>query len=87
MALLAVQHTVRDCSVWRAIYDSLDEVQRDWGVTTASVHQLAEAPNTVLVLRQFATVAQAQGFLTNREIRAAMDRAGVEDSPRIEIYA
>jgi hypothetical protein len=87
MALLAVQLTVRDYSVWRVIYDSLDEIQRDWGVTTASVHRLEEAPNTVLVLRHFATAAQAQGFLTNRHIRAAMERAGVEGDPRIEVYA
>jgi hypothetical protein len=39
-----LQHTVRDYPVWRAIYDSLDEVQRDWGVTAASVHRLADAP-------------------------------------------
>jgi hypothetical protein len=87
MALLAVQHTVRDYPVWRAIYDSLDEVQHDWGVTTASVHRLAETPNTVLVLHHFATVAQAQGFLTNREVQAAMQRAGVEGTPRVEIYS
>jgi hypothetical protein len=87
MALLAVQHTVRDYPVWRAIFDSLDEVQRDWGVTTASVHRLEDAPNTVLVLRHFATVAQAQGFLTSRELQAAMRRAGVEGNPRVEIYS
>jgi hypothetical protein len=56
-------------------------------VTAASVHQLADAPNTVLVLRQFATVVQAQGFLTNRQISSAMERAGVECVSRIEIYA
>ena len=87
MALLAVQHTVRDYPVWRAIYDSLDEVQCDWGVTTASVLRLAEAPNTVLLLRHFATVAQAQAFLTCRELQAAMQRAGVEGTPRVEIYS
>lgn len=87
MALLAVQHAVRDYPAWRAIYDSLDEVQSDWGVLSASVHQLDDAPNTVLVLRQFVTVAQAQGFLTNRQVHAAMERAGVEGEPRIEIYA
>lgn len=87
MALLAVQQTVRDYLFWRSIYDSLEEVQRDWGVTTASVHRLKEAPDTVLVLRHFATVAQAQGFLTNRQIRAAMESAGVEGDPRVEIYA
>ena len=86
MALLAVQLTVRDYPTWRAIYDSLDEVESDWGVTNASVHRLTESPNTVLVLRHFATVGQAEGFLTNRQVRAAMERAGVEGVPRIEIY-
>jgi hypothetical protein len=87
MALLTVQHTVRDYAVWRTVYDTLEEMQRDWGVTAASVHQMASVPNTVLVLHHFATVAQAQGFLTNRELQEAMQRAGVEGVPRVEIYA
>ena len=29
MALLTVQHTVRDYRAWRAVYDTLDKVQRD----------------------------------------------------------
>lgn len=87
MALLTVQHTVRDYPAWRAVYDSLEEMQRDWGVLAESVYQLADAPDTVLVLHHFATVAQAQGFLTNRELQDAMRRAGVEGVPRVEIYA
>jgi hypothetical protein len=87
MALLTVQHTVRDYQTWRAIFDTLEEVRQDWGVTAESIHQLAGAPNTVLVLLHFATAAQAQGFLTNRAHQAAMQRAGVEGSPRVEIYA
>jgi hypothetical protein len=87
MALLTVQHTVQDFGVWKSVYETLDEVQRDWGVTDSSVHRLAGTPDVVLVIRQFATVAQAQGFLTNREIQAAMQRAGVTSEPRIEIYA
>ena len=87
MALLTIQHSVRDYGVWRAVYDTLGEVREDWGVTADMVHQLADAPNTVLVLHQFATVAQARGFLTNRAMRAAMHRAGVEGAPRVEIYA
>lgn len=86
MALLTVQHTVQDFDAWQSVYDTLEEVHRDWGVLDASVHQMAEAPNVVLVLRHFATVAQAQGFLTNRAIQAAMQRAGVTGEPRIEIY-
>ncbi len=87
MALLTVQHTVQDFGAWQSIYETLDEVQRDWGVTDASVYRLASMPDVVLIIRHFATVAQAQGFLTNREIQAAMQRAGVTSEPRIEIYA
>ena len=87
MALLMVQLAVKDYGAWRAIYDTLEDVHRDWGVTSDSVHQLDQEPNKVLVLRYFATTAQAHGFLTNREVQAAMDQAGIEGDPRIEIYA
>jgi hypothetical protein len=48
MALLTVQHTVQDFGVWQSVYETLDEVQRDWGVTDASVHRLAGTPDVVL---------------------------------------
>ena len=86
MALLAIQHQVRDYQTWRAVYDSMSEVLQQWGVTEDSVHQLEGAPNTILVLHHFATVAQAQGFLTNRELQAAMQHAGMVREPRVEIY-
>ena len=87
MALLAVQQSVRHYQTWRAIFDALEEERQDWGVTAESIHRLAGAPDTVLVLLHFATAAQARGFLTNRAHQAAMQRAGVEGSPRVEIYA
>ena len=43
MALLAMRHTVRDYQSWQAIYDTLGEVQRDWGVIDKhvdSIHDL-----------------------------------------------
>ena len=87
MALLTVQHNVRDYQAWRAIYDSMSDVQKAGGVTAESVHQLTGAPNTILVLHHFATVAQAQAFLTNPELKSAMQQGGVEGPPRFEIYA
>ena len=63
MALLSVQHTVRDYPAWRTIYDTLGELHWEWGVTAASVHQLIGASNTVLILRHFATVAQAERLI------------------------
>lgn len=86
MALLAIQQTVRDYAAWRTVYDSLTEVRQDWGILADTVRQLADAPNSVLVQLQFATVAQARGFLTSREYQEAMQRAGVVGVPRVEIY-
>ncbi len=86
MALLAIRHDVQDYQAWKDVYDGMGEVQRQWGVTAESVHRLEGEPNTVLVLHHFATVAQAQGFLTNRELQAAMQRGGVMGDPRVEIY-
>ena len=86
MALLTVQHTVQDYQTWRAVYDSVGELQRAGGVTAESVHQLAGDPNTVLVLHHFATVAQAQAFLTNPDLKRAMEQGGVEGAPHVAIY-
>lgn len=44
-------------------------------------------PTPCLVLHHFATVAQAQAFLTNPDLKAAMQHGGVESAPRFEIYA
>jgi hypothetical protein len=87
MALLAIRRNVRDYRAWRAVYDTLGAVRHDWGVTADAVHRLADAPDTVLVLHHFATVAQARGFLTCRAWATAMQRAGVEGMPREEIYS
>ncbi|MFN8516757.1 MAG: cyclase [Chloroflexia bacterium] len=87
MALLTIQQTVPDYAAWRAVYDGLAEVRRDWGVLAETVHRLADTPDTVLVELHFATIAQARGFLTNRVHQAAMRRAGVVGAPRVEIYA
>jgi hypothetical protein len=86
MALLTVRHDVRNYDDFRTVYDSMSELQQQWGVTAESVYQLAGGPNTVLVLHHFATVAQAEAFLTSRELQAAMKQAGVEGEPRVEIY-
>ena len=82
-----MQQRVRDYRAWRAAHDRLAEVREDRGVLADAVHRPDDAPDTVLVLHHFATVAQAQGFMTNRELQDAMQRAGVEGVPRVEIYA
>jgi hypothetical protein len=86
MALAIILHRVRDYQAWRAVYDSAADLQKAGGVTAESVYRTPGDPNTVLVLHHFATVAAAEAFLANPDLKAAMGRGGVEGQPRLEIY-
>ncbi|MCC6630024.1 MAG: cyclase [Chloroflexi bacterium] len=87
MALLTVLHTVRDYDAWRKTYDSAGEMQRAGGVTAESHYRLASDPNTVLVLHHFGSVAEAEAFMAQPDLRAAMEQAGVVGVPRVEVFS
>jgi hypothetical protein len=40
----------------------------------------------VLIMHGFATAADAEKFLAGAELRDAMQQAGVQGQPRVEIY-
>ncbi len=87
MAVTAmIQHRVADYDAWRNAYDGFADVQKAGGVTHESVYRAKDDPSTVLVIHGFATAADAEAFLARAELRDAMQQAGVEGHPRIEIY-
>jgi hypothetical protein len=87
MAVTAVvQHQVADYDVWRKTYDGFGDVQKAGGVTRESVYRSNDDPNTVLIMHGFATTADAKKFLTGAALRDAMQQAGVQGQPRVEIY-
>lgn len=87
MAVTAViQHRVADYQVWRKAYDGFSGVQKAGGVTRQSVYRATGDPNNVLIMHGFATTADAEKFLAGAELRDAMQQAGVQGQPRVEIY-
>ncbi|MGA8015209.1 MAG: cyclase [Candidatus Dormiibacterota bacterium] len=86
MATTVVLHRVADYPRWRKVYDEFEPVQKTGGVIKESVYQSKDDPNNVLVLHTFSTMAQAESFLANPELKSAMERGGVEGHPRIEIF-
>jgi len=86
MALLVVLHRVNDYDAWRKVYDEVEPLQKSGGVTEKSVHRAKDDPNNVLVLHRFNTMVEAQAFMDNAEIHAAMQRAGVAGPPRVEFF-
>ena len=55
-------------------------------MTRQSVYRSNGDPNNVLIMHGFATTADAEKFLAGAELRDAMQQAGVQGQPRVEIY-
>ena len=85
MALTIIRHRVRDYAAWRKVYDEVGPMQKAGGVTEESVYQAKDNPNDVVVLHKFNTMAEAEKFVASPDLKAAMQRAGVEGAPQIQI--
>jgi quinol monooxygenase YgiN len=86
MATALIRHRVRDYDAWRKVYDSFAEFQAAGGVIEKAVYRTPADPNDVLVLHRFPTQRQAEDFVASTELRNAMQEAGVEGPPQIDIY-
>ncbi|HYX61254.1 MAG TPA: hypothetical protein VE888_19855 [Streptosporangiaceae bacterium] len=85
-ATLIVRHTVADYSSWLVAYKDAATVRSKHGCTAEQVYRLPADGNDVLVTHDFPTVAQAEAFVADPDLRAAMGRGGVSSEPRIEIF-
>ena len=83
MATFFVRHTVADYGAWRQIYNEFDATRRSMGVTSDGVYQLDGNPNDVTIYHEFNSMDSAKAFAGSKELREAMERAGVQGQPNI----
>jgi hypothetical protein len=86
-ATLIVRHPVKDFDSWKVVYNEVGPLRDQHGCTADRVLQLATDANDVVAIHDFPSVAQAEAFASDPELKAAMERAGVAGAPRIEIFA
>lgn len=84
-ALTIVKHPVSDYASWRSAYDDVQPLRDKHGVSAADVLQDPADPNSVTVLHWFPSASQAEAFVSDPNLKDAMQRAGVTAAPRIEI--
>ncbi len=85
-ATLAIRHHVRDYGAWRKVYDEVEPLREQHGYTAQRVMRLPDDGNELFVTHDFPSAEQAGSFASDPALREAMDRAGVEGEPRIEIF-
>lgn len=84
MIVLAIQHSVKDYAAWKAVFDEYSP--KIGGASFHRVNRMVSDPNTIAVVAGFESVDAATAFVSNPDLKAAMDRAGVTGDPRIEMY-
>lgn len=84
--ILSIAHRVADFESWKAVFDEHGASRKAHGAVGHRVLRRSDESNTVMVLTEFGDRPQAEAFLADPSLRAAMGRAGVEGVPEITFW-
>jgi hypothetical protein len=85
-ATLIARQDVSDYEAWRKGYDEAASIRERHGCTGESVLRSPADHNRVFITHQFPTLQQAEAFIADSDLHAAMANAGVVGDPGIEIF-
>jgi len=83
MASMLVQHNVKDFAEWKKVYDSVANLRANNGELSDQIYRDASDPNSLTVVFKWDSLANAQKYAQSPELKAAMEKAGMEGSPSI----
>ena len=87
MVVTIIRHHVTDFPVWKQVYDSVADVQREGGVRFQSILTSVDDPNAVVVTHSFDDAAAARAFFDREDLKAAMVSGGVDlDTLSLEFF-
>ena len=85
MATLIIIHEVENYQEWRAVYDSKSSLADAFGRESASIYRNTDDPDQVVVIETYAGSDGIRELVANRELKAAMEEAGVKGTPTLHI--
>lgn len=83
MPVLLIRHKVEDYAAWKVAFDQHATARRANGSQGGQLFRNAADPNDVVFLLAWDLLERAQLFADSDDLREAMTRAGVADSPDI----
>lgn len=85
MVTTILSHEVKDYADWKKGFDADETNRKSMGVNITGVFQDAEKPNFVTVISEVPSVEAIKGFLSNPDLKAIMEKAGVIGDPQVKI--
>jgi quinol monooxygenase YgiN len=81
MAGLFVHIKVRDYQEWKKGFDANSSFRTNSGAQSGQIFTDADDPNMVYILFKWNSIENAKKFSQSPELKAAMQKAGVEGPP------
>ncbi|MDI6696365.1 MAG: hypothetical protein QME21_15065 [Anaerolineales bacterium] len=83
MAGMLVQHKVKDFASWKKVYDSQAALRSSNGELSDQIYRDAADQNKLTLIFKWNSLENARKFAQSPELKAAMEKAGVEGPPAI----
>ncbi len=83
--LLAVKHKVADFAKWRMAFDGHDSARLAAGLHTYVIARGVEDSNTVMIVTKMDDTAKAKAFISNPDLKTAMQKSGATGKPEISM--
>jgi heme-degrading monooxygenase HmoA len=83
MATMLVQHKVKNFADWKKVYDSVAGLRASNGEISDKVYRDASDPSKLTLVFKWDSLANAQKWAQSPELKAAMEKAGVDGPPSI----
>lgn len=83
MASMLIQHNVKNFSEWKRVFDSVAGLRATNGEISAHIYRGESEPNRVTAIFEWDSLANAHKYAQSPELKAAMEKAGVEGAPSI----
>jgi quinol monooxygenase YgiN len=81
MATMLIQLKVKNFAEWKKVFDSGAGLRTSNGELSHQIYCDANDPNMITAIYRWNYLANAQKFSQSPELRAAMEKAGVEGQP------
>ena len=84
MGMMIIRHKVRDYGQWRPIFDAHAEMQKAAGLSNPRVYHSADSNKSeIVVVFDTKETKMAKDFAASADLKEAMTKAGVVDTPTI----
>ena len=85
MVTVILSHEVKNFSEWKKVFDADETNRQQVGVKTHGIYTAVDNPNLVSVINEIPSLEALNEMMSNPDMKAKMEAAGVIGMPEVKI--